>query len=571
MSVPALPATYEWNTLPWRKLERRVFKLQQRIYRASHRGDNRTVHHLQRLLLHSQAARLLAVRRVTQDNQGKRTAGVDGVKAITPPARLHLAAKLTLPTTALPLRRVWIPKPGTTDRRPLGIPTLRDRAQQALAKLALEPEWEAKFEPSSYGFRPGRSAHDAIGVIFQNMCAMPKFVLDADIRKCFDRIAHEPLLAKLQTFPLLRRAIRAWLKAGVLDQGTLFPTEEGTPQGGIISPLLANIALHGMEAVVATVQASTQRQRRIAPRLVRYADDFIVTHERRDAVDEVRQRLEHWLRDLGLELHPEKTRVVHTLNANDGSPPGFTFLGFSVRLWPVGKTHQRKRQGGQGRLPYKLFIRPSKESRTRHHRDVNRTIRAHRGASQSALIVHLNPKIRGWANYYRTVASKKTFHTLDHHLYWALWRWGKRRHPEHRTTPWLLGRYWSARPLRFRDRSNGVALSYHSDIAIQRQVVVRPEKSPFDGDWVYWSARLGRSPLVPYRVAQLLRAQRGRCRRCGLYFRAEDRLEIDHILPRAEGGLDHAANRQLLHRHCHDGKTADDVNRRRGTAGQLPD
>ncbi len=234
----------------------------------------------------SWAAKCLAVRRVTQDNQGKKTAGVDGVKTLSPVARLKLVDKLKLNTKAKPTRRVWIPKPSTEEKRPLGIPTMYDRALQSLVKLALEPEWEARFEPNAYGFRPGRSCHDAIGQIFVAIRYKPKYVLDADIAKCFDRINHEALLAKLNTFPTIRRQIRAWLKAGVMDDKQLFPTSEGTPQGGVISPLLANIALHGMENRI--TQAFPKRIVRIdgkyigsinAAHLIRYADDFVIMHE----------------------------------------------------------------------------------------------------------------------------------------------------------------------------------------------------------------------------------------------------------------------------------------------------
>ena len=237
----------EWKHIPWRRIERSVFKLQKRIYRASLKGDRRTVHKLQRLLTKSQGGRLMAVRRVTQDNQGKKTAGIDGVKSLTPKQRSVLSQTLKVDGKALPVRRTYIPKPGTTEKRPLGIPTMKDRATQALVKLALEPEWEARFEPNSYGFRPGRSCHDAIKAIFDAVRYQTKWVLDADIAKCFDRIDHDQLLSKTQTFPALRRQLRAWLKAGMMEHGELFPTQQGTPQGGCISPLLANIALHGLE------------------------------------------------------------------------------------------------------------------------------------------------------------------------------------------------------------------------------------------------------------------------------------------------------------------------------------
>ncbi len=233
----------EWHSINWRKLERSVYKLQKRIYQASVRGDVKAFRRLQKTLMKSWSARALAVRRVTQDNQGKKTAGVDGVKSLTPKQRLELTGNLNLGTKVSPTRRVWIPKPGTEEKRPLGIPTMKDRALQALVKLALEPEWEARFEPNSYGFRAGRSCHDAIEAIFSAITLKPKYVLDADIAKCFDRIDQEALLRKLNTFPTIRRQVRAWLKAGVMDGKQLFPTSEGTPQGGVISPLLANIAL----------------------------------------------------------------------------------------------------------------------------------------------------------------------------------------------------------------------------------------------------------------------------------------------------------------------------------------
>jgi len=226
----------KWKDLPWKEFEVQVFKLQKRIYRASRRGNTKIIHRLQRLLMKSWAARCLAVRRVTQDNRGKKTAGVDGVKSVTPSRRLELARSLITLPKAKPVRRVWIPKPGKHEQRPLGIPAMQDRAAQTLARLALEPEWEARFEPNSYGFRPGRSVHDATYAIHADICVKPKYVLDADIAACFDRIDHAALLDKLNTFPALRRIIRKWLKSGVIDGGHLFPTTSGTPQGGALTP-----------------------------------------------------------------------------------------------------------------------------------------------------------------------------------------------------------------------------------------------------------------------------------------------------------------------------------------------
>jgi RNA-directed DNA polymerase len=235
-----------WNEIDWKVVEVQVFKLQKRIFRASQSGDVKLVHRLQRLLTKSYFGRLWAVRRVTQDNSGKKTAGVDGVKSLTPSQRLELTEELTIDRKAKPLRRVWIPK-ANGEQRGLGIPTIADRALQALLKMALEPEWEAKFEENSYGFRPGRSCHDAMVAIHIAINHKSKFVLDADIAGCFDNINHDKLLKKLNTSSNFRRQIKAWLKASVMDNLVLSPTESGTPQGGVISPLLANIALHGME------------------------------------------------------------------------------------------------------------------------------------------------------------------------------------------------------------------------------------------------------------------------------------------------------------------------------------
>ena len=303
--VDIIQQEYEWSDLPWKKFEKALYKLQKRIYQASSRGDVKNVKRLQKLLMKSRSAKLILVRRVTQDNQGAKTAGVDGKKNLTPKQRFALVDKISLGSKASPVRRVWIPKPGKNEKRPLGIPTIEDRALQCLVKMAIEPEWEAKFEPNSYGFRPGRSCHDAIEAIFIAIKHNSKYVLDADISQCFDKINHEKLLKKLNTSPTLRRQIRAWLKAGVWDDKQIFPTSEGSPQGGVISPLLANIALHGMENCIkefaetlelkyTTGKSMRKKDRRSSLSLIRYADDFVILHKDHSVIIRCREIISEW-------------------------------------------------------------------------------------------------------------------------------------------------------------------------------------------------------------------------------------------------------------------------------------
>lgn len=565
---------YEWKDIPWHKLERNVVKLQKRIYQASRGGNVQLVHKLQRLLINSFSAKAIAVRRVTQDNQGKKTAGVDGVKSLSPAARLKLIGKLRLGTKVKPTRRVWIPKPGTEEKRPLGIPTMYDRALQALAKLALEPEWEAKFEPNSYGFRPGRSCHDAIEAIFGSIKTKPKYVLDADIAKCFDRINHGKLLEKLNTFPTLRRQIRAWLKAGVMDGKELFPTEEGTPQGGVISPLLANIALHGMEEKAKELSETfdmkrsdgkyqlPKRDKRSSISLIRYADDFVILHESEEAIHQCQQVIAEWLKEMGLELKPSKTRIAHSLNPYQGEEKGFNFLGFRIDQYKAGKCRSGKDTKGN-RLGFKTQISPSKESIKRHYAKIAEVIEKYRGQSQALLIKKLNPIIIGWCNYFKTYQCSKAFSKINSLVFWKLWKWGKHRH-RNKGDKWLRQKYWHTLGgdkwvFSTRENNNPLHLVKHTAISSNLGYIkVKGDASPFDGNLTYWSTRMGKHPEMPKRLARLLKRQKGKCNHCGLQFLDGGIIEVDHIIPKSNGGKDEYKNWQLLHRHCHDSKTASD-------------
>lgn len=570
----------EWKSIPWRKLEQKVYKLQRRIYTASVRGETLKVQKLQRLLMKSRAAKLLAVRRVTQENKGKKTAGVDGVKALSPHKRLELARNLRIDGKAKPTRRVWIPKPGRNEKRPLGIPVMEDRAKQMLVLLALDPEWEAKFEPNSYGFRKGRSCHDAIKAIWDSLKHTPKWVLDADIAKCFDRINHDALLRKLNTTPSIRRQIKAWLRGGVLDGMKYFDTTEGTPQGGIISPLLANVALHGMENRISQAfrgsfinpQGKKKKYSEYLPKLIRYADDFVILHEDLATIQQAQKIVAEWLQGMGLELKPEKTRITHTFDGGKEYETGFDFLGFNVRQHRAGK-HQSKTTDKIERLGlvFHTIIIPSKEKVQAHLEKLHELILEGKAKAkpQGKLIADLNPVVRGWANYYRTVNSSDTFSKLDHLMYLKLERWAERRHPK-KNKSWVTNRYWGineGKGWTFADKKSGAKLLKYTDTKVispgsyeinpktgkktnTGYVKVAGERSPYEGDIAYWAERTGKHPELPNRKAKLIKQQGRRCTHCGLYLADVNSMEVHHMDGNHKNNK--SENLELIHQICHD-------------------
>ena len=582
-NVEFIQQEYEWSDLPWKKFEKVLYKLQKRIYQASLRGDVKNVKRLQKLLTKSRSSKLIAVRRITQDNQGAKTAGVDGIKSLTPKQRFQLVDKISLGTRVSPVRRVWIPKPGKDEKRPLGIPTIHDRTIQCLIKMALEPEWEAKFEENSYGFRPGRSCHDAIEAIFNSIRYKTKYVLDADISQCFDKIDHQKLLNKINTFPGIRRLIRSWLKSGIWEDKKFSPTTEGVPQGGTISPLLANIALHGIEECVKQYAETldyqningTQRSKamkRKAISLIRYADDFVIIHKDYSTVQSCQLIVSKWLKDIGLELKPSKTRLAHTLHNVGKEKPGFDFLGYNIRHYKAGKYTSGK-NGQKELLGFKTLIKPSKKSIQKHYQNIAEIIDTSKSFKQDKLIARLNPVIRGWCNYYSSAISKDVFGKLDHLIHWKLWKWAVRRHNNKGKT-WIKDRYFHNECYYHTEKNRLInrdwifstlkdsdilyRLLAHKDVEIKRHIKVKNNASPYDGNLLYWSTRMGKNPLMPHRKAKLLKTQKGRCNWCNLMFRHDEVLEVDHVVPKSKGGTNYYKNLQLLHRHCHDKKTAID-------------
>ena len=457
----------DWKAIHWKALQQQVRRLQVRIAKAIKNGDRRRASALQWLLTHSRAARLLAVRRVTT-NRGAKTPGVDNVLWRTDRQKFRAADNLKRHGySPKPLRRIYIPKKNGK-LRPLSIPTMHDRAMQALHALALAPVAETWADPYSYGFREGRSCADALEHVHLVLCKQrsPQWVLEGDIKACFDEISHEWLL---QHVLMDRQILRKWLKAGFWEKGQLFPTRKGTPQGGVASPILANIALDGMQQAIA--QAVSKKDDKV--NFVRYADDFIVTGASQEILEQkVKPALMAFLTPRGLELSEQKTVITHIST-------GFNFLGHTVRKF--GDT---------------LLTTPAKSNLKALRQKIRLCIQSALGQSQQMLLLKLNPLIRGWSNYYRHGASKRTFNRLDHHVIWQLWRWAKRRHPN-KSAKWKQRKYYSAAQGLFsvrltKGRGKGQVLTLYkaSSTKIKRHIKVRGAANPYDSDYTrYFESR----------------------------------------------------------------------------------
>ncbi len=553
-----------WAQVNWRKLERIVYKLQKRIYQAAQRGDVKAVRKLQKTLLNSWSAKMLAILRITQDNKGYITAGVDGKKSLSPKERLMLASDLVMTHKAKATPRIWIPKPGKTEKTPLEIPTISERAKQALVKMVMEPEWEAKFEPNSYGFRPGKSCMDAVEGIKAAIKQKSKYVLDADIAKCFDQIDREKLLTKISTFPKVRRQIKAWLKSGVCDNGSWFPTNEGTSQGGVISPLLANIALHGMEKIVKEFARTLRGEKGNNEKeitLIRYADNFVILHPNLDVVTKAKALIEEFLKGMGLELKPEKTRFTHTLLKVDEETPGFNFLGFNIRQYPVGKYTTEKNPHGKP-LGYKTYVMPSKEAIKAHYQRLASEIDKFKSCkSQVELIKRLNPIISGWSNYYSKVNSAEKFKELDHLLTLKLIAWAKSRH-QHKSTKKAIRKYFCTKGkanwiFQTTENDKTIYLTYHGDFHIHNFVKVKGEVSPYNGNLTYW-APMEKVRNYQQELPNCLKSKMENAQNVVWISTDEEVMELGDIISCSRDEKDKYKNYQLLHRHCHDIKTKRD-------------
>jgi RNA-directed DNA polymerase len=532
-----------WNAINWRKANRTVRNLRHRIFRATQEGNLNKVRSLQKLMLKSYSNRLVSVRRVAQLNAGKDTPGVDKLILKTPTARGKMVGTIAHYTLwkAKPARRVYIPK-ANGKSMPLGIPVIVDRCLQSMVKNALEPSWEARFESISYGFRPGRSCHDAIAKIY--LLARPnktkKWILDADIKGAFDNISHNHLLKAIGPVPG-KELIKQWLKAGYVEHGEFHATEQGTPQGGVASPLLANIALHGMEEAIG-VTYDSRGQLRGKRAVVRYADDFVCFCETREDAEQVQKILVEWLSERGLTLSEEKTRIVHLTE-------GFDFLGFNIRHYPAPQT---------SRTGWKLLIKPSKEAVKDLRKKLKDQWKKAQGSNVQTVLNKLNPIIRGWANYFRTVVTKEIFSTLDHWMYGKEKHYAKQMHPN-KSINWRRRKYWGRLHLDrldfwvFGDKQTGSHLLRFSWFPIERHPLVKGRASPDDPQLKdYWKKRqAAKGKNLTFSKQQLAKRQKGRCPECGESLFNDEEIQVHHLLARSRGGSNLYSNLVLVHLLCH--------------------
>lgn len=546
----------KWNTIDWKKVKKIVWKFQVRIYKLTKQGKFQNVYNLQKILLRRLDFKLLAVRKITQDNRDERKKDVNNLFLLSSRKRIELARSVRIEKKNKIINRLKVPLSKLKED------LLQDYIKQILILGILEPQFEAISENHSYGFRPGKSEADAVQTVWNALKITQKYVLDCSVLKSFNCVNSQHVLKKLNTIPIIEQHLRIWFKYIIIDNiGINFPQEKISFKH-IISPFLLNVIFHGLENFIMKYVESRKglkngkgksislSNRCSSTLVVRYGAKFIVISPYLELVEEILIKIKEWLCATGLNLDLKKTKIVHTLYEFKTKKAGFDFLGFSIKQYLVSKYKK-----GKFNKVFKVFITPNRESIKRHKKQIKQILQ--RTKCTKNIIKQLNRTITTWCNYYKGHVSSKVFVALRHDTFRKLWKWVLKKYPREARKK-LYKLYWKnfgqdrLRFGYFNKEKKWVSAKEHIDTKIKRHIKVMANRSPYDGDLIYWAKRHRKFQQGNNIIVQLFNQQKMKCARCHFIFHYDDIIEVDHIVSKRKGGQDQISNLQLLHGHCHD-------------------